>query len=778
MSFAAPLFLLAALAGLIPVVFHLIHRRKAQEMRFSTLRLLRISVERTRRRKYVEDLSLLIVRVAVLLLIAVGLAGPALTGLAALWGGGRASAVAIVLDNSASMALTSEGRARFEAAREGAGMVLDRLREGDLVALLPTGGPPAPELGRLLRGREAVRQALDQCRISYERADLAVMIRKARALLARAEAPIKEIYIFTDNQALSWEGLKPTESGADAQESGGALQPPVILVDLSGDPVPNVALRSIAMESPASVAGALFQTHVEIVNEATVPQQKHLMLFVDGTRTAVSPTLHLPPGGTVRHDFSFTLENAGVHRGEVRLAEDDGSPLDNRLYFAATLDQQIPVAIVKPRRDEVPQADDAYYLERALAPAGSTVGAFRVTILTPESIGAGDLSSHAVIFCVNLPALTPFEADRLCEYVRNGGHLVWICGRNVQPAAYNAMNAVTRRDLLPAMLDELRQPLPGGVESWHVGFLDKNNPALGPLTEPASIYQSILVYKHFVIRWGTQEGGRVLAGLDDGQPLLVERPVGSGWVLLLGTSVHVEWTNLPIKPIFLPLITRLVFHLAGAEAERTFGLAGAPMAIPIGMGKEVDAARKSKEAVEIDVVRPSGEELRLRESDPAARTFRYTDTHEAGVYLVRLVNRNPARALGFAVNLDPAEVDPATISRQELEARFGRSPLIYCENPAELPGVIQRLNEGTSLWDWFLSAVLIGLVFEVFLANRGMRAALPQPPLAGLAGPSSVTPPVGPTTDSSPVAPSVAAIPPDDLHRFLEHLEHDAERAD
>ena len=52
------------------------------------------------------------------------------------------------------------------------------------------------------------------------------------------------------------------------------------------------------------------------------------------------------------------------------------------------------------------------------------------------------------------------------------------------------MNALAQGQLLPAPLETLRQPLPGGVESWHLGFLDKDNPALAPLTEPASLYQS------------------------------------------------------------------------------------------------------------------------------------------------------------------------------------------------------------------------------------------------------------------------------------------------
>ena len=201
---------------------HLIHRQKAKEVRFSTLRFLRISVQRTRRRKYIEDLSLLVVRVAVLLLIAVGLARPALSSLAALWGRGQAAAIAIVLDNSASMAVTDGGRPRFETARQAAEQVLARLREGDQVALLPTGGPPGPELGRLFRTHETVRQALDQCRPSYERADLAAKLQQARDLLAQAEATSKEIYVFTDNQSLSWEGLKEPAEG-EAPRSRTAL---------------------------------------------------------------------------------------------------------------------------------------------------------------------------------------------------------------------------------------------------------------------------------------------------------------------------------------------------------------------------------------------------------------------------------------------------------------------------------------------------------------------------------------------------------------------------
>ena len=622
MTFAVPLFLLAALAGLIPVLVHLIHRRKAKVVPFSTLRFLRISVQKTRRRKYIEDMSLLILRVLLLLLIAAGLARPALSSLATLWGGGRTAAIAIVLDNSASMAVVDGGRPRFDTARQAAEQVFARLRPGDQVALLPTGGPPGPELGRLYRTHETVRQALDQCRPSYERADLAAKIQQARDLLTAADAPSQEIYVLTDNQALSWEGLKEQAQEGDSKQAKGPAQAPVVVVNVDREPAPNVALQTIALSSPAPVAGVPFLAAVEVINTSTVPQQKHLELQVDGAREAVSPDLTLPPGGTLKYEFRFTLEREGVHRGEVRLVEEDGSALDNRLFFALSVDQQIPLAIVKARRGEVPQADDAFYLERAFAPGSSVSGAFRTTTLTPESLITDDLSNQSVIFCVNLPALTPPAAEKLLAYARGGGHVVWVCGQNVQPDAYNAMNALGQGQLLPAALETLRQPLPGGVESWRLGFLDKDNPALAPLTEPASLYQSILIYKHFPMTLRLRSGSRALIKLNDGQPLLAEQAVGTGSVLLFGTGIHVDWTNLPLKPLFLPLLARLTLHLAGAETERTMGLAGVPVTLPLGRGKgsEPAAAPTSKSS-----------DLRVR-SSASARPAR---TPKAGTTRIR-----------------------------------------------------------------------------------------------------------------------------------------------
>ena len=721
MTFGAVAFLFAGLAAVIPVVLHMINRRRAKELPFSTLRFLRISVEKTRRRRRIQDVLLMLLRMAVLLLIAFGLAKPTLTSLKSLLGGGANSAVAIILDNSASMGTIDNDRMRFETAVGAALQIMDELQDGDRVALYLTGGPHFPELGKLDRTHEKVRQILNQCAVSYQRADLAVKVHDARKLLVKSDAPNKEIFVISDLQELSWEGLKKEQETPDQEDAEENLSEeerkmreiPIIVVDCHRNPKPNVAVAEVDLHAVVPVAGVPVQATVELANAATVPQPAHLELYIDGTKQYTSPALSLSPEGRLKHDFQFTFERGGLHRGEVRLAGDDGSKLDDRRFFTMEVDQGIPVAVVKPQRHEIAYLDDSFYVEQALAPARAGGWAIRTTSLTAGELLSEPLPNYTVICCVNLPAPDVDTAERLRTYVEHGGNLIWICGDNVDPEAYNRMNEDARGELLPAPLLDVRKPQAGeDRDSWSISFLDKEHKALQHLIEPASLYQSVLIYKHVRIDAAAQNEAWVMARLDDGEPLLVQRTVEQGSVTMLATSAHVGWTNLPVRPLFLPLLVRLTFELAGAEQARHQALAGTPIVIPF-----EDQIRPT----EVEIVPPSGTTTRLRiEPDAEGNlpdSFRYADTHDVGIYTLTLAGVRRTQ-LAYSVNVDPDEASPTKITREELEERFGGTPLVFAEDPDDLSSTLAWLREGTGLWELFLSAVLVALVFETFISNQ------------------------------------------------------------
>ncbi len=719
MTFAAPLFLAAALAAAIPVVLHMINQQQAKDLPFPTLRFLKISVEKTRRRKRVHDLLLMLLRVAVLMLIAFALAKPTVTTLSSLWGDGANSAVAIVLDNSASMGMVDSRQMRFDTATHAATQILDELGDGDRVALLLTSGPKFPEEGKLERTQENARQMLAQVTPSYERADLVVKLQQAQALLADIEATNKQIYVITDLQELCWEGLaeekkeessKQTDAEKEQDESD---EIPIIFVDCNRAPKPNVAVQDIAVHAAVPVAGLPVKASVELFNAAPIEQQRHLELHIDGEKKDSSPALKIPAESTLKHDFLFKFDRGGLHRGEVRLVGEDGSALDDRRFFSMDIDQGIPVGIVKAQRHEIAYLDDTFYVQQALSPGNAGSWAISTTSLVAADLLSEPLNQYKVLICVNLSAPDADTAQRLVSYVTGGGNLIWFCGDNVDPQAYNQANEQAGGKLLPAPLLDIRAPVAGEErDSWNITSLEGKHPALRDLIEPASLYQSVLVYKHQRFDTANSPDALALARLNDGEALILQRDEGDGKVLMVGTTAHTGWSNLPLRPLFLPLLARLTFELAGGEQTRHSALAGTPIILPLD-----DAVGQ----VGVEVRPPSGEMLRLTseaEQGTGRQVFRYPDTYHIGLYMLRLLDASRPTQLAFSVNVNPDEAVGTKIAREKLEELLKPHPLVFAEDPEDLTDTFTWLREGKSLWGTFLGFVLIVLVFETLIANR------------------------------------------------------------
>src|SRR3954462_3221722 len=104
MSFLAPLFLVGLVAVAAPIIFHLIRRTVKERVRFSTLMFLKESPPRLTKRSHLENIILLLLRCAVVCLLAASFPRPYFQRAAAeppkAASGKR---MVILLDTSASM---------------------------------------------------------------------------------------------------------------------------------------------------------------------------------------------------------------------------------------------------------------------------------------------------------------------------------------------------------------------------------------------------------------------------------------------------------------------------------------------------------------------------------------------------------------------------------------------------------------------------------------------------------------------------------------------------
>ena len=131
-------------------------------------------------------------------------------------------------------------------------------------------------------------------------------------------------------------------------------------------------------------------------------------------------------------------------------------------------------------------------------------------------------------------------------------------------------------------------PSLGAAATLSIGEIDTSHPALQGLDELRTAKFTRVV----AVEPGPED--RVLARLDDGTPLLLERPLAAGRVLLFTSSLDKEWNDLPVQPVFVPLIAGLANHLLGgagftSEADlgstlavRALGFAGGQIFDPSG----------------------------------------------------------------------------------------------------------------------------------------------------------------------------------------------------
>src|SRR3954449_728074 len=146
LTFLSPLLIWGTLLGVIPIIIHLLNRRRFRRVEWAPMRYLKLTIQRNRRRIQIEQLLLLLVRIAIPVILFLFLARPLMnpTGLESwLLAGGRTSQV-VLIDDSLSMGYASGGPPAFHRSREVAGAILGAARPQDRCTLVAASAPRTP----------------------------------------------------------------------------------------------------------------------------------------------------------------------------------------------------------------------------------------------------------------------------------------------------------------------------------------------------------------------------------------------------------------------------------------------------------------------------------------------------------------------------------------------------------------------------------------------------------------------------------------------------------
>ena len=696
--FLHPAYLYGLIAASLPIVIHLLNRRRVKRIRFPAVRFLLLTQKRISRTTRLRHWILLALRTFAVILLAFLLAHPIFQTGAGLLAGGGSSIVALVLDNSLSMKWTGGGG--LKQAKAAASFLLSSLKEGDRAAVIPTNGQGNEPL-RLKRERQILLRELESVSLADGGADLTNALKKAYELLKEPAAQ-KEIWIITDMALTDWDRFRLSAVGQydplipikviKATRSAGAANATVKEVKLRGQEVsvgvPIQVQATLANFSDAEIKDLLVQLHID-----ERPREQRLV--------------SLPPRGESEVSFQFVLDSPGPHSGAVTMKKERVAGNDT-VHFALEAEDKLKVLVVDGDPQTSLVQSETFFLTRALNPvAEGSASPFLPTVVIPEGLAGVALDAYRVVVLCNVSSIPDATLARLREYIRRGGGALVFLGDRVQVNEYNAKLFDTLPSILPARLREKRALAEGGGEK--IEKIDLSHPAFAPVADEIlrESLSSVRVRGYFRVE---SPAGPALVTLANGDPLVIEKRFGAGRLLLVNTAADRDWSDLPLKTAYLPLVQSLVHYLQGGRKGSFDG------GIAVGGVKEfpLPASYVGKSLRIVLPDRRERESAIKADKEKAAASFQEND--RAGIYRPLPPASSDGQAAIpsiYAVNAPFLESRLDAISDNELVGRL--SPI----RTEIIP--IESLNQGGKRTDLSVSMLLmliVTLAAEGWLSQR------------------------------------------------------------
>lgn len=678
MGLESPLALLGlALAGL-PIVAHLVRRRDLPRVPLPTLALLRRAQVQSRRRARLVDLLLLLVRIALVSVAALALSGP-YANVSLAFGDGRVMSVAIVIDDSMSMSRTTGTSTLLARATSRARAAIGALPRGSEVAVV-LAGSRARVLVRRTTELGAAADALGRVPTSSARGtDVARAVDRALRELAGARHEARMLLVLSDfarharADEIEWPAseveVRLERVGADARTDDWAV------TDADARPDPSRSGRaSIAVEVRGQ--GAPRTATVTVRAGGAVVGHAPIELGPSGGRTSVDVPLR--PSG----DPTATVELDG--------ADALGSDDSRGVLLRRSASTRVLLVDGDPN---VSRADDELrYLSRAL---DANPEQLDVRVVDADTLGPSSLAGIDVLWLANVAAPEQDVAHALEQFVTRGGGLVVSVGDRVDPRAYAAVLG----RVIPARLTAVESP--GDALALDAASARSPVPAAG-----AGLAR--VLTRHRVGLEAPTRGGRTVLAFADGRPAVMVAQVGRGNVALLTTTIDDDWTDLPYRPGFVPLVSSLVTWASPAVALAARAYAPSePITLPVPPG-----------ATRLVITDPAG---RAQDLDVAsgARSVVFRGSDRPGAYRTRV--RAPGAdhaALADAERLAFVVAPP----REESDLVVSALPRAHGARASDARQASATVRRSIAPWLFVLCGVL-ACVEGALRLSRSRRAA-------------------------------------------------------
>jgi len=588
LGFLHAAFLWALPLAAVPVLIHLLNRRRFQRVRWAAMEQLLAAMKRNRRRLRMEQWLLLLLRILLVLLLVFLIARPQLTG--SVLGGVRTHHI-VLLDDSASMAQRRGATDAFKAATERLQDLVEELAESrrqDLFTLLLASAPTRPEFAGVVVGSRLVanvRTSMARLDVGDDIADLPALFEQARRRVEETpQASRVELYLITDFRVVDWlaesgELLGKLETELSVLDSESSH---LTILSVSSGGSENLAVLEVRRQGRVAVVGVPLDFGVEVINRGRLPSvPAELALETDNGSRVLRTVEPLQPGERRVINFTHTFQRAGFY-GVTATLPPDRYRVDDSRSIAIEVSDSSHVLLVDGDPGERPEEAETYYLAAALEHRQSGIA---VEVIPDHVLADQDLSDVDMIYLCNVATPGPAVVDKLEAFAASGGGIVFFMGAQVDASEYDDVFFANGLGLLPArLIDVVGDP----DRPQHVFLADKTHGSVAVATEDleAIFEKLVLVGRHMKVAEDPKASAKVVLRLGDsvGDPLMLTHTFrGGGDVTLVTTTADTRWTNWPRWPSYLIVMQELHHVAARVRNDSALGPNGT-LVLPLDPG--------------------------------------------------------------------------------------------------------------------------------------------------------------------------------------------------
>ena len=670
MGFLAPWFLAGAVAIGLPVYVHLLRQYRQTPIKFSSLMFFERRTQSSIKHRRLKYLLLFALRCAFIALLVLAFARPYIHSTTiAKANGGRTMVFAI--DNSFSMRQDD----RFTRAKDEASAEIKKMREEDRGQIVTFGGP-----GKLLTDMTQDKQVLLGALASLEPGDDTSSYAEISRVLRSTSESLKsdiEAHIFTDNQASSWPA-----AFSDARLDDGTK---LVVHSVADKTVPNWTVESV--DAPRRVFDTKKVRTVATIAGYNTDEATRKVTLVANGKAIETKEVKVPAAGRATVEFLTLDVPYGLTKCEVRIDGADKFPQDDHWYFSVERADPKPALLVHGDNDTA----SPLYLRTALE--SSTDAAFTLDSQTTVQSTNANVQKYAFVILSDPGPIPARLEENLEAYVKAGGSMLVSLGRNAVPG-----RKVPVADVLITALHTIARE---NEAVQTVAQIDNSYPSFGK----AQNWDSVEIFQYATIQAPPDSPDtRIAARLANGLPLMVDRKVGEGHVLIFASAFDNVANNLPLQPVWLPFLEQTTHEMGGVGSARgTYKV-----------GSFVDLRTVKEKNVPVTIIGPGDKRLLTLSESAKAITFQFPSE---GFFDIR---RDNGREELAAVNPDRRESDFAVLPAETLA--LWKNTGVASKTEAGSMSSQNKRDDNAELWWWVLALLAVLAVAESVLGNRHLTA--------------------------------------------------------